>query len=663
MGQRSQGGGSTITQQLAKNLFPRDTVRNRSSVSRHGRLMVSKLKEWITAVKLERNYTKEEIIAMYLNTMDFSSNAVGIKAAAQTYFYKTPAELTINEAATLVGIVNATTRYNPQLNPDNALRRRNTILDRMREGGFITRHEMDSLQKLPIVLNYHPITHDKGTATYFRMMVAETLKRNKPQRSSYPNDVRGEWDYNQDVAMWESNPLEGWIHKTKKPDGSEYDIYRDGLKIYTTINAAMQEYAEQALWSRLSEQAQPSMDRQYANTKRIYRDMTASQREAELFRKYRRAHRGMSEQQLKTAFETPVQMRVFTYKGERDTLMTPRDSVAHYELVMRASFVAMDPKNGHVKAYVGGPDYRYFQYDMVRQGKRQVGSTIKPFIYAFGNDHLGLDPCTPVQNIKYVYESPSGDVWDPGEAGGEARAHTGEMRPLWWGLANSRNNFSVWIMRQGKNPEAVAEFIHNMGIHSYIDPVPSLCLGTPELTLWELVGAYSTFANNGVFTEPIFVTRIEDKNGNIISEFAPSTKDALSSQTAYTMIQMLRNVINMGTAGSIRSTFGFTADMGGKTGTNNDNRDAWFVGITPSLIGGAWVGNDDQRVSLAVRGEGSIMALPIFGEFLKKVYDNPVLGITQNQRFTMPDDAVVFSCPRDAYFGEGEIVTEDEFFD
>ncbi len=663
MGQRSQGGGSTITQQLAKNLFPRDTVRNRSALSKGGRLAVSKLKEWITAVKLERNYTKEEIIAMYLNTMDYSSNAVGIKAAAQTYFFKTPHELTINEAAMLVGIVNAPTRYNPKLNPENALARRNTILNRMYAKDFISRHERDSLQQLPIELNYHPISHDQGMATYFRMMLAETLKKEKPRRSDYENTVRGEWDFRQDVQMWETNPLEGWIHKTLKADGSKYDIYRDGLKIYTTLNSVMQEYAEAALHDRMLNGAQPAMDRQYGWSKRVYRDMGATAANAELFRKYSRAHKDESEAELKAQFEIPKEMRVYTYRGVRDTLMSPKDSVIHYELLMRAGFVAMDPHNGYVKAYVGGPDYRYFQYDMVRQGKRQVGSTIKPFVYAFGIDHLGLDPCTPVQNIKYVYENPSGDVWSPGEAGGEARSHTGEMRPLWWGLANSRNNFSVWIMRQGKNPEAVTEFIHNMGVHSYIDPVEALALGSAELSLWELVGAYSAFANEGVHTEPIFVTRIEDKNGNVISEFVPTTKDAISPQTAYTMVQMLRNVINAGTAGRLRGAYGFTGDMGGKTGTSNDNRDAWFVGITPQLIGGAWVGNDDQRVSLSVGGEGSAMALPIFGEFLKRVYANESLGITQKERFKIPDGAVVFSCARDAYAGTGETFEEDEFFD
>ncbi len=666
MGQRRQGGGSTITQQLAKNLFPRDTVRNRGAISKGSRLMVSKLKEWITAVKLERNYTKEEIIAMYLNTMDFSSNAVGIKAAAQTYFYKAPGDLTINEAATLVGIVNATTRYNPYLNPDNALRRRNTILERMYSRGFIdSREKRDSLQQLPILLNYHPISHDQGTGTYFRMMVAETMKRDRPRRSDYKSGstVRDEWDYSQDLRLWESNPLEGWLHKTLKADGTPYDIYRDGLKIYTTINSSMQEYAEQALWNRLQEQIQPMMDRQYKASNQIYRNMTRKAQDEEVFRKYRRANRDIPENELGKKFETAVPMRIFTYQGDVDTLMTPRDSMVHYELIMRASFVAMDPTNGHVKAYVGGPDYRYFQYDMVRQGKRQVGSTIKPFIYTFGIDHLGLDPCTPVQNVKYVYESPNGEVWDPGEAGGEARSHTGETRPLWWGLALSRNNFSVWIMRQGKNPEAVADFIHNMGVHSYIDPVPALCLGTPELSLWELVGAYTAFANSGVHTEPIFVTRIEDKNGNVIATFTPTTKDAISARTAYTMLQMIRRVIDSGTAGRLRGMFGFTGEMAGKTGTNNDNRDAWFVGVTPKLVGGAWVGNDDQRTSLRSGGEGSAIAMPIFGEFLKKVYDNPALGITQKDRFPVVSGGVGIECTGSTYLGDGDIVLEDEFFD
>ena len=670
-GQRDQGGGSTITQQLAKNLFPRDTVQNRSALSKSGLLVLSKLKEWITAVKLERNYTKEEIIAMYFNTMEYGSNAFGIKSAAHTFFNKEPSELTINESAMLVGVVNAPSRYNPHRNPESALRRRNTVLDRMFVGGYITRSERDSLWQLPIELDYRPISHNTGTATYFREMLKGVMTMKKPQRSdaryNYSTDKRlNDWTFQQELHEWENNPLYGWVHKNLKPDGTPYDIYRDGLRIYTTINSVMQSYAEEAVRARLENEIQPAMEAQYRNTKRIFRDHNQTQQKDILFREYRSMRRGegLSDAELKKIFDTPHEMAVFTYKGDRDTLMTPADSLLHYKKLMRASFMAMDPANGHVKAYVGGPDYRYFKYDMAKQGKRQVGSTIKPFIYTFAVDHLGLNPCTRVQNVQYSYETPSGDVWMPGEAGNMEKLHDGTYRPLQWGLANSRNNYSVWIMRQSKNPEAVADLIHKMGIYSYIDPVPAMALGSAEFSLFELVGAYGTFANNGVFTDPIFVTRIEDRHGNLISTFTHTTSDAIGEQTAYTMLQMLQNVTRFGTAASLRGrNGGFTGEIGGKTGTSNDNRDAWFMGIVPRLVAGAWVGADDQRTSLTYRGEGSAIALPIFSEFMKKVYADPRLGITQQDVFRVPTGAVVYDCTDEEDTIETLPPGENEFFD
>ena len=653
--QRDQGGGSTITQQLAKNLFPRDTVQNRSTASKAGRLVVSKLKEWITAVKLEHNYTKEEIVAMYLNTMEYGSNAFGIKSAAHTFFNKEPSELTINESAMLVGVVNAPSRYNPHRNPDNALRRRNVVLSRMVEGGFINKKQRDSLAAIPIKLDYRPISHNTGTATYFREMLKSVMTMKKPQRSdaryNYSTDKRlNDWTYEQELREWENNPLYGWVYKNLKPDGTQYNIYSDGLRIYTTIDAAMQDYAEEAVYARLEKEIQPAMEAQYRNTQRIFRDKNQAQQKEILFNEYRSMRRkdGIPDAELKKIFDTPHEMTVFTYKGDVDTLMTPYDSLLHYKKTMRASFMAMNPSNGHVKAYVGGADYRYFKYDMAKQGKRQVGSTIKPFIYTFAVDHLGLNPCTRVQNVQYVYETPTGDVWVPGEAGNVEKLHDGTYHPLQWGLALSRNNYSVWIMRQGKNPQAVADLIHKMGIYSYIDPVPALALGSAEFSLSELVGAYGTFANNGVFTDPIFVTHIEDRYGNVISEFTHTTRDAVSEQTAFTMLQMLQNVVRSGTAGSLRGrNGGFTGEMAGKTGTSNDNRDAWFVGVVPNLVVGAWVGADDQRTSLTYRGEGSVLALPIFAEFMKKVYADPRLGITQQDKFRVPLGAVVYDCSGD----------------
>ena len=668
LGNRRQGGGSTITQQLAKNLYPRDTAVYNNPISKGSKLVISKLKEWITAVMLEYNYTKEEIITMYLNTVPYGSNAYGIKSAARTFFNKLPSELNVQEAAMLVGVVNAPTRYSPRSNPDRALARRNTVISRMREKGYLTRAQRDSIQALPIELDFRPISHNAGTGTYFREMLRMVMTSGKPSRESFGPGAAGDWDYRQAVEQWESNPLYGWCDKNVKANGQPYDLYRDGLKIYTTVNATMQRYAEQAVWEQMGETVQPMMDRVTKARGSVFSDISKAEREAIMRRakknsdRYRQMKRaGATDAEIDKAFATPVPMRVFSYKGDRDTVMSPDDSLMYYKKFLRASFMAVDPSNGYVKAYVGGTSYRYFKYDMAKQGRRQVGSTIKPFVYTFAIEQLDLTPCTQVPNLPVTIETDN-EPWSPREA--SKVVYDGEWKPLRWGLANSRNNYSAWIMKQARQPQAVADFIHKFGIRSYIDPVYALCLGTSDFSLFELVGAYGTFANRGVHVDPIFVTRIEDRHGNVLANFTSPSQDAISEQSAYTMLGMLKRVVNAGTAGRIRA-LGLKADMGGKTGTSQKNSDAWFVGVTPKLVAGAWVGGEDRSIHLSSGGEGSRIALPIFANFMKKVYGDSKLGITEKDQFPIPVNAVSYDCDESA---EPAVALPssgggDEFFD
>ena len=651
LGNRRQGGGSTITQQLAKNLYPRDTAVYNNPISKGSKLVISKLKEWITAVMLEYNYTKEEIITMYLNTVPYGSNAYGIKSAARTFFNKLPSELNVQEAAMLVGVVNAPTRYSPRSNPDRALARRNTVISRMREKGYLTRAQRDSIQALPIELDFRPISHNAGTGTYFREMLRMVMTSGKPSRESFGPGAAGDWDYRQAVEQWESNPLYGWCDKNVKANGQPYDLYRDGLKIYTTVNATMQRYAEQAVWEQMGETVQPMMDRVTKARGSVFSDISKDEREAIMRRakknsdRYRQMKRaGATDAEIDKAFATPVPMRVFSYKGDRDTVMSSDDSLMYYKKFLRASFMAVDPSNGYVKAYVGGTSYRYFKYDMAKQGRRQVGSTIKPFVYTFAIEQLDLTPCTQVPNLPVTIETDN-EPWSPREA--SKVVYDGEWKPLRWGLANSRNNYSAWIMKQARQPQAVADFIHKFGIRSYIDPVYALCLGTSDFSLFELVGAYGTFANRGVHVDPIFVTRIEDRHGNVLANFTSPSQDAISEQSAYTMLGMLKRVVNAGTAGRIRA-LGLKADMGGKTGTSQKNSDAWFVGVTPKLVAGAWVGGEDRSIHLSSGGEGSRIALPIFANFTKKVYGDSKLGITEKDQFPIPVNAVSYDCDESA---------------
>ena len=664
LGNSGQGGGSTITQQVAKNLFPRDTT-SRGPIMRKASLVISKLKEWITAVKLEYNYTKEELVAMYLNTVEYGSNAYGIKSAARTFFNKTPDQLNIQEAAVLVGVVNKPTRYNPVLNYDHSIARRNTVMSRMRANGCITRAQYDSLSALPIQLNYRPISHNDGTATYFREMLRLVMNQPRPKRSQFNND----WDFEKALDQWNNNPLYGWCQKNQKADGTDYNIYRDGLKIYTTLNSAMQKYAEEALLEHMTADVQPRMDRQVKNTGVLFQDQDKEAIERIIRNAMRYSDRyyqmnkaGIPQDEIYASFDRPCRMKIFTYKGDCDTTMTPRDSILHHKKILRASFVAMDPTTGHVKAYVGGPNFRYFKYDLAKQGKRQIGSTVKPFIYTFAIDHLGLTPCTMVPNLPVTIETAVGAAWSPKESGNVE--YDGVLHPLRWGLAHSRNNYSAWVMKQAKQPEAVADFIHNMGILSFIDPVYALCVGSFESNVYEMVSAYSTFANEGVYNTPIFVTHIEDRQGNLISSFTSSSQDAISKESAYTMLTMMQNVITHGTGR--RMVWGYDmqgVDIAGKTGTTNENRDAWFMGITPKLVAGAWVGAEDQSVTLGRRGEGSVMALPIVGDFLRRVHNDPNINIDKTDKFVIPASWRAVECEDAETPASSAVTTQDEFFE
>lgn len=658
LGQSGQGGGSTISQQLAKNLYPRDTASS-GALARTGKLVVSKLKEWITATMLEYNYTKEEIISMYLNTMEYGSNSYGIKSAAITFFGKLPSDLTAPEAALLVGLVKAPTRYSPVYHPDRAMQRRNTVLSRMASAGYISEEDSRKWQADSISLNYNPVSHNEGTATYFREMLRLYMTASKPvSKGLYQTD----WDFEEEKRLWESDPLYGWCNKNVKVDGTPYNLYRDGLKIYTTINSKMQKYAEESVLEQMQSTVQPAFDRQKRATRKIFFNLTPEEEEGIMTRSIHQSERarlmrndGASKGEIEKAFNVPQKMKVFSYRGAVDTVMTPKDSILYYKSFLRTGFVAMDPSCGYVLAYVGGVNFRYFKYDMARQAKRQVGSTIKPFIYTFAINNLGFTPCTMVPNLPVTIDVGTGDVWSPKESG--KVEYDGVLHELKWGLAHSRNNYSAWIMKQ-TSPEAVADFIHKMGIRSWIDPVYSLCVGTPEVSVMEMAAAFSTFANRGVYTSPFFVSRIEDKQGNTISSFSPQTQDVINENTAYTMLSMLQNNIVSGTGGRLRYMYNIMGEVGGKTGTTNNNADSWFMGVAPKIVGATWVGGEDRATHLENQGEGSVVALPVFGRFMNKVYKDPSLGITPEDKFWEPVGAVRYNCEAGESEAEGEVPQE-----
>lgn len=639
MGNRGAGGGSTITQQLAKNLFPRDTIRNQSKAARTTKLVITKFKEWITAVKLERNYTKDEILAMYLNIVEYGSNTYGIKSAAKTFFNTTPDSLKVEEAALLVGVVNAPTRYSPVRNPERSLQRRNIVLGQMMKYGYITGSEFDSIVKIPINLNFKEQDHNVGLGTYYREMIRLMMTAKKPNRMNYYSEDM----YKEDSAQWSTNPLYGWCNKNLKPDGNPYNLYRDGLKIYATLNSKMQIIAEESLRRHLRVEMQPVLDAEIrARGNRLFKrgDLTSEQVDDIMFRAMRQTERyrllrnaGKTKEEIYANFNTKCPMTVFTWKGERDTIMSPLDSIKHYKKYLRASFMAMDPHNGHIKAYVGGPDFKHFKYDMVKQGKRQVGSTIKPFVYTLAMQE-GYSPCYEIPNVPQTFIV-ADSTWTPKNSG--KSKYDGMMVTLKWGLANSSNNISAWVMKQF-TPEAVAAMVNQVGIKSKIPPVVSLFLGTIDFSLFEMVGAYSTYANKGVHVEPIFVTRIEDRNGNVISNFNTVKTEAISEETAYLMVNLLESVVNHGTGARIRYNYNLQGQIGGKTGTSQNHSDGWFMAVTPNLVAGVWSGCEDRAVHFEGigMGQGASMALPIFGRFLQKVYADPSLNITPNLYFEIP---------------------------
>ncbi len=657
-GKRTAGGGSTITQQLAKNLFPRDLSGTQNVFARKAKLVITKFKEWITAVKLERNYTKDEILAMYLNVVEFGSNSFGIKAAAKTFFNTTPDSLTIEQAALLVGLVNAPTRYSPVRNPENSLKRRNIVLGQMLKYGYLTEEQFDSISKIPIILNYQAQDHNQGVATYFREMLRLFMTARKPEpRRYYSIDL-----YREDSLLWETNPLYGWCNKNTKPGGTPYNIYTDGLKIYTTLNSRMQQYAEEALRNHLKNELQPVLDKEIKlRGGRLFYDITPEQADHIIYMAMRQTERyrglvasGASRDSIMANFNEKIPMRVFTWNGERDTIMSPLDSIRYYKRFLRSSFMAMDPHNGHIKTYVGGPDFRHFKYDMVRQGKRQVGSTIKPFLYTLAMQE-GYSPCTQVPNVQQTFMV--GDtIWSPKNSGNSK--YDGKMVTLKWGLSNSVNNISAWLMKQF-SPEAVVEMIKQMGIKSRVDPVYSIFLGTFEFSLYEMVGAYGTYANKGVFVEPIFVTRIEDRNGNVLATFNTRKVEAISDQTAYLMINLLEGVVNQGTGVRLRYKYQLPGHIAGKTGTTQNHSDGWFMGITPNLVAGVWTGAEDRSVHFQNLsfGQGANMALPIFGEFMKKVYADPSLNISPTDDWQRPvtPDNLNLNCENQADFEINEI--------
>ena len=635
MFQKNAGGGSTLSQQLAKQLFTENVARN--TLQR----LFQKPIEWVIAVKLERYYTKEEILSMYLNKFDFLNNAVGIKTAAYTYFGCEPKDLKIEEAATLVGMCKNPSLYNPVRFNERSRGRRNVVLEQMRKAGYITDAECDSLQALPLKLTYNRVDHKEGLATYFREYLRGVMTAPKPVRSDY----RG-WQmqkFYEDSIAWETNPLYGWCAKNKKKDGTNYNIYTDGLKIYTTINSRMQQYAEDAVKEHLGDYLQPiffkekegSKNAPYARSlpeKRVEELLTKAMKQTERYRLMKEA--GASEQQIRKAFDTPEEMTVFSWKGDKDTIMTPMDSIRYYKSFLRTGFMSMDPANGHVKAYVGGPNYVYFQYDMAMVGRRQVGSTIKPYLYTLAMEN-GFSPCDQARHVEQTLIDENGTSWTPRNANDK---RYGEMVTLKWGLANSDNWISAYLM--GKlNPYDLVRLIHSFGVRNKaIDPVVSLCLGPCEISVGEMVSAYTAFANKGIRVAPLFVTRIEDSDGNVISTFAPQMEEVISASSTYKMLVMLRAVINEGTGGRVRR-YGITADMGGKTGTTNDNSDAWFMGFTPSLVSGCWVGGDERDIHFGrmTYGQGAAAALPIWAMYMKKVYDDPTLGYDQQERFKLPE--------------------------
>jgi len=635
MGQVSAGGGSTITQQLAKQLY---SAKAHSVTER----LLQKPIEWVIAVKIERNYTKEEIIALYLNYFDFLHNAVGIKTAANTYFNKEPKDLNVTESATLVGLCKNPSYFNPVRNPERCRERRNVVLGQMLKEGYISEADFDKYCAEPLNLNFHVADHRSGVATYFREFLRKYMMMRQPQRSDYP--AWGKVKFYQDSINWANDPLCGWCYKNTKKNGEPYNLYSDGLKVYTTVNTRMQKYAEQALREHIVKFLQPAFNKENRgkSTAPFSGDLTYKQVRDILMRSVKQTDRyrtlkaeGASEEEISRSFNTPTKMSVFTYHGEIDTTMTPLDSIKYYKSFLHCGFMSMDPTDGAVKAYVGGMDFEHFNYDMCIDGRRQVGSTMKPFLYALAMEN-GMSPCDLAPNVQQTYMV-AGQPWTPRNAN---RRRYGQMVTLKWGLAQSNNWISAYLMSK-LNPQAFVTLIHEFGINNpEIHPSMALCLGPCDITVAEMVSAYTAFVNKGIRSAPLFVTRIEDNEGNVIARFQPRMNEVISEESADKMLYMLKGVIDGGTGGRIRYKYKIEGDVAGKTGTTNRNSDAWFMGMVPRLVSGVWIGGDDRDIHFdSMRmGQGATMALPVWAYYMRRVFADPSLGYSNTEKFNLPDN-------------------------
>lgn len=624
MGQKSAGGGSTITQQLAKQLF---SEQSHTTLQRAMR----KPFEWLIAIKLERLYTKEEIITMYLNYFDFLHNANGIKNASETYFSKEPKDLTINECATLVGMCKNPSYYNPVRYKDRTQQRRNVVLQQMCKNGYISESEMTSLSQEPLVLKYHKLDHRDGIAVYLREYLRQIMMATKPDRKTYPS-----WNmskYYEDSLAWEEDDLYGWCNKNRNNEGKPYNIYTDGLKVYTTIDSRMQDYAEQACREHVADYLQQLFSN--GTRKSPYNNITQKEVDAIMKRSMRNSDRyrnlkqsGMGEQEIFATFFQPEPMSLFTYNGDKEVTMTPYDSILYYKNFLRCGFMCMEPTNGAVRAYVGGLDYEHFSYDMAMEGRRQIGSTMKPYLFALAMEN-GWMPSDVVPAYRQTYTS-SGEEWTPR---GTSRGAMSLRSALAW----SNNHAAAYLMSK-LDPHQLVELLHNFGIRNdKIPPYISLCLGPCDIKVGEMVSGYSAFINHGVRTAPVFVSKIVDGRGNVVATFKPQMSEVISSTSSYKMITMMRAVVDNGTGRRMRSYY--SGDMIGKTGTTNSNSDAWFMGCTPELICGVWVGGEDRDIHFnSTIGQGSSAALPVVGIFLKKVYDNRELPYDSRMEFDIPED-------------------------
>lgn len=645
----SKGGASTISQQLAKQLFH----QRASGFERY----IQKVKEWFIAVDLERQYTKQEIIAMYLNQYDFGNQADGIRSASRIYFSKEPKDLKIEEGAMLVGMLKNSSLYNPMRNPQGVIKRRNVVLSQMERNRYITTSQKDSLVKLPLGVVFSPETHDEGIATYFREYLRFYMKK--------------------------------WIDENPKEDGSKYNLYLDGLKIYTTIDSRIQKNAEKALIEHMRnlQRAFDAENNKKKNKNYPFVNLSESETQSILERSIRGSYRwaklkdeGLSDSEIRKSFDKKVNMRVFSWKGEIDTVMTPKDSILYYKGFLRAGLMAMEPQTGHVKAWVGGFDYKHFKYDQVGHAARQVGSVFKPFVYATAIDQLHYTPCYQVPDVQTCI--PAGKYnnekeWCPKNSGG---SFSGRMMTLKSALANSVNSITTNLMDK-VGPAPVAKLVRNLGVTTPIEEVPSIALGTPDISVLEMVGAYSTFVNEGVYVKPVMVTRIEDKNGRVLFEYTPSTRDVLSSEVSRTIVNLLEGVTQSGSGVRLRTQgadkynsvyknvvtgypYAFKNPIAGKTGTSQNQSDGWFIGMVPNLACGVWVGAEDRAIHFKglAYGQGATMALPIWGYFMKLCYANPDIGISKDGFPSPQGESINFNCSEelqntnDLDFGDGDSI-------